>query len=469
MTGRERPTIAPRMRDPLLSPAQAPKRKVVVIGAGAMGLAAAYHAARAGANVELIEAAPLIGGMAAHLDLDGISIERFYHFVCKADRPTFELMSDLGIGDQMRWRTTTMGFFIGGRLHKWGDPFALLRFPEVGLVARLRYGFLAFVSTRRERWDVLERQSAREWIIRWAGREAYEKLWRPLFELKFFDYADNISAAWIWTRVKRLGRSRRSLFEEELGYIEGGSQTLVDQLELRIGELGGRIRTGSPVDEVLVSEGKVTGVRLGDELIQADRVISTVPTPLVAKMVPALPDLLKQRYSAIENIGVVCLLFRLKRSVTPNFWVNIAQDGFEIPGIVEFSNLRAVGDTTVFVPYYMPVTHPKFAWDDARLIEEAFGYLRRINPALQAGDIVATRVGRLRHAQPICPPGFAAMLPPIQTPIDGLQIADTCFYYPEDRGISESVRLGREMAAAAVSVPTAPSAVLPKLLLRAAT
>jgi hypothetical protein len=27
-----------------------------------------------------------------------------------------------------------------------------------------------------------------------------------------------------------------------------------------------------------------------------------------------------------------------------------------------------------------------------------------------------------------------------------LQIADTCFYYPEDRGISESVRLGKLVA-----------------------
>jgi hypothetical protein len=38
------------------------------------------------------------------------------------------------------------------------------------------------------------------------------------------------------------------------------------------------------------------------------------------------------------------------------------------------------------------------------------------------------------------------MLPSIQTSIAGLQIADTCFYYPEDRGISESVRLGKMMA-----------------------
>ncbi len=58
------------------------------------------------------------------------------------------------------------------------------------------------------------------------------------------------------------------------------------------------------------------------------------------------------------------------------------------------------------------------------------------------------KVGRLKHGQPVCEVGFAAKIPPVQTPIHGLQIADTCFYYPEDRGIAESVRLGRNMARA---------------------
>lgn len=58
--------------------------------------------------------------------------------------------------------------------------------------------------------------------------------------------------------------------------------------------------------------------------------------------------------------------------------------------------------------------------------------------------VPASKVGRLRHAQPVSTPGFAARLPPVQTAIAGLQVA--CFYYPEDRGISGSVRLGRLMA-----------------------
>ena len=420
--------------------------RVVVIGAGAMGLAAAYHALNRGHEVTLLEAAGEAGGMAAHFSLGGLSIERYYHFVCKADEPTFALMAALGIGDKMRWVPTSMGYYADGTLYRWGDPFALLRFPKLSLIEKLRYGAMMFFSTRRKDGRRLENVAAKDWITRWCGAAVYERLWAPLFRLKFFEYADNISAAWIWTRFKRVGTSRRSLLQEELGYIEGGSETLVNALVRAIDQKGGTLRLGMPAGRVETDGGHVTGVTAGGEFFPADAVISTMPTPYVSGIVPDLPTQERARYDAIANIGVVCVVFRLKRSVTPHFWVNISDPRFEIPGIVEFSNLRPTGDSVVYIPYYMPVTHPKFARDDGFFRAEAFRYLNLINPALREGDVTAFYVGRLKHAQPVCPPGFASLLPPVETSIQGLQIADTCFYYPEDRGISESARFGKLMA-----------------------
>ena len=420
--------------------------RVVVIGAGAMGLAAAYHALKCGHDVTVLEAASEPGGMAAHFDLGGLSIERYYHFVCKSDRATFDLMAELGIADRMRWTPTSMGYFIDGQLHPWGDPVSLLTFPKLSLIEKLRYGAMMFFSTKRNDWRSLEDLSAKDWIVGWCGTAAYERLWAPLFRLKFFEFADNISAAWIWTRIKRVGTSRRSLLQEELGYIEGGSETLVHALSRAIEARGGALRLNTPVVRVETGNGRVTGVTAGGAFVPADFVISTVPTPYVSRIVPDLPASERARYDSIANIGVVCVVFRLKRSVTPHFWVNISDPRFEIPGIVEFSNLRPTGDTVIYIPYYMPTKHPKFAKDDAYFRSEGLAYLRLINASLSDDDVVAFHVGRLRHAQPVCPPGFAAMLPPVETSIHGLQIADTCFYYPEDRGISESVRFGKMMA-----------------------
>jgi protoporphyrinogen oxidase len=136
----------------------------------------------------------------------------------------------------------------------------------------------------------------------------------------------------------------------------------------------------------------------------------------------------------------------LRRSVSPHFWVNIGQTDREIPGVIEFSNLRDLGSVIVYVPYYMPVTNEKFQWSDEKFISDAFGCLTELNPALVSADLIEATVARLGNAQPICDVGFAAKIPPVQAPISGLQIADTCFYYPEDRGIAQSVRLGRAMA-----------------------
>lgn len=420
--------------------------RVIVLGAGAMGLAAAHRAVTLGHEVEVIEADAAPGGMAAHFDFDGLSLERFYHFVCKADQPTFELMRELGIEDRLRWRATSMGYYTGGKIHPWGDPLALLTFPHLSLVEKLRSGWQMFRATRASNFDDIEGMTAHQWLASGSGEEAYRVLWKRLMELKFYELAEEVSASWIATRIRRVGRSRRSLFQEELGYIDGGSQLLVDSLVGAIEARGGRVHLATPAHRVTTRGGRVTGVEAGGRFFPADAVISTVPTPYVPTLVPDLPDLLKERYAAIRNIGVICLVLKLRQPLSPHFWVNVSDPAIGVPGLIEFSNLRPLPSHVVYVPYYMPPTQPKWQWPDAQLIAEAFGCLRRINPALQEGDLIAAQANRLRHAQPVCEPGFRDRLPPVQTPIGGFMAADTCFYYPEDRGIAESVRFGRMMA-----------------------
>lgn len=421
-------------------------RSLIVIGAGPMGLATAYFAAKAGWRVEVLEAGDRPGGMAAHFDFNGLSLERFYHFCCLSDADTIALMDELGL-PPMRWVRTRMGFFVDGRLYPWGDPLALLRFPLLSLVEKVRYGLQAFTSTKRSDWRRLDKISAADWFRAWCGPRVYEKLWAPLMALKFYEHAERVSAAWAWQRIKRLGRSRASLFSEQLGYIEGGSEALVTALVTAIEAMGGQVRLSTPVGRILAADGRVTGVATAQgEIVRADAVISTVAMPYVAAMLTDMADLAR-RYAAFENLGVVCVVHELARSVSPNFWVNISDERVNIPGFVEFSNLRPLGRHVVYVPYYMPATHPLFGREDEAFIAESFEHLRRVNPALVPQDRIASHVARLKHAQPLCDVGFADRIPDHRTGVRGLQIADTSFYYPEDRGVSESIAYARRMVA----------------------
>src|SRR4051812_27059283 len=102
--------------------------RMVVIGAGPMGLAAAYYGAKAGYAVEVFEAGDRPGGMAAHFDFGGLSLERFYHFCCLSDLDTLELLAEFGLDDAMKWVDTKMGYYVDGRLTPFGDPLSLLTF-----------------------------------------------------------------------------------------------------------------------------------------------------------------------------------------------------------------------------------------------------------------------------------------------------------------------------------------------------
>jgi protoporphyrinogen oxidase len=420
--------------------------KIAILGAGPMGLGVAYQLVTDGRKPVIFEADDRVGGMAACFDFGGLSIERYYHFHAISDQAFFEVLRELGIEDQLKWVETKMGYYYQGHVQAWGNPIALLKFKGLSLTAKIRYGLHAFLCTKRNDWRPLDHVEASGWIRRWIGEEAWDVLWRKLFDYKFYDYADNLSAAWIWSRIRRIGRSRYDLFREKLGYLEGGSDTLLEGMRRYIEANGGEFRLRSPAQKVVIEEGAVKGVEVNGELLQFDKVISTIPLPYVPHVIPDLPADVSAAFRSVKNVAVVCVIAKLKKAVTQNFWLNVNDPDMDIPGIVEYTNLRPLGEHIVYVPFYMPGEHAKYREADSVFIDKVKRYLMKINPALTGDDFIDVRASRYRFAQPICEPGFLDRLPPIQLPVKGLLVADTSYYYPEDRGISESIGLARKMA-----------------------
>jgi len=420
--------------------------KVAVIGAGPMGLAVAYQLVMNGHHPVVFESDDRVGGMAASFDFNGLNIERYYHFHCTSDSAFLNILSELGLTDKMHWVETKMGYWYLNQVQPWGNPIALLKFKGLSFIAKFRYGLHAFLATKRDNWKPLDGIDAVTWIRRWVGAEAYEVLWKKLFEYKFYHYTDNLSAAWIWSRVRRVGRSRYSLFREKLGYLEGGSDALLYSMKEYIEQNGGEIRLNSAVSEVKLNNDYVEGVYSNGTFEAFDSVVSTVPLTYVARMIPNLPIEIADKFNSINNIAVVCVIVKLDKSVTQNFWLNINDPDMDIPGLVEYSNLMPMNNHIVYVPFYMPGELEKYSDSDAVFVEKVICYLKKINLALNDANFIDVKVNRYRYAQPICPPYYLDNLPPIKSPIKGLFIADASFYYPEDRGISESIKMGRKIA-----------------------
>ena len=426
-------------------------RRVAVMGAGVSGLATAYYLGRAGAAVEVFEAEEEPGGLARSFTHDGLTVERYYHFLCRPDVELIALAGELGLGDRLRWRRTRTSFFYRGRLYPFTSPADLLRFSPIPFWSRMLMGLNTLQWTRLQDWHHLDEVSAKEWIIATLGERNWEVIWAPLLTMKFGGRHDQVSAAWVWHRIHRVANSRRSpLHPQVMGYFEGGTAVLVSRLVEAIGRQHGRLHCGTRVEAVARgNRGRLT-VRTAAGEDDYDAVVMAVPLPPAAAVLPTDLTAYRAGLMQVEYIGVVCLAAWLTRGLTDSFWLNIHDPRLPMNGLIEFSNLNpATGraGALIYVPYYLPVTAPRFAFSDEQILDEFTQALPLLRPGLDTSNVISHHVFRSPFAQAVCPVGFRQIQPPHAAPYEGLYLLDSTQQYPSDRTLSQCVRLAQKVAA----------------------
>lgn len=428
--------------------------RVIVIGGGPAGIRAAHHLVKRGAQVTLLESAPLLGGLASSFDLDGLRIERYYHFICRGDDHLVQALAEIGLSHKLRWRDSRMAYFVDGTLYPFLTPLELLRFRPLSLTDRIRAG-IALKRGQRMSEDELATQAAIPWLTRMFGEAGYRVVWEPLMRFKFAEHAPRISAAWIWARMVRLSRSRISPWREELGYLEGGSQLVLEGLGRDFQARGGRVVLNAPVEAIVLEGGRARGVRVGGETLTSDAVISTVTIPRFSRLAADMPPDYLARLARIPTIGIFCLFLRLARPVTPFFWVNTNDRRLPFAGMIEYTNLNPLpeldGDTVLYVPQYMSADDPRYAQSDEQVLSAYLDGLALIHPAFDRSWVKFSAVFRDRYAQPICLTDYKATTPAVRTPVPNLFLTDSCQLHPHDRTISGSFGLGLEAARAALA------------------
>jgi protoporphyrinogen oxidase len=260
------------------------KTQTTIIGGGFTGLVAAYRLAKEGNKVVLLESEQNLGGLAAAFDVGGTKLDRFYHHWFTNDLDVMDLIKELGLTDRVLINPTNTGVYYANNFFKLSTPWDLLKFTPLGMIDRLRLGFLALKARKVKNWRLLEDKTAHEWLQELGGENVYRVVWEPLLKGKFGPYAENISAVWFWNKLKLRGGSRGKSGEERLAYFKGGFIALVNALEKGILNYGGEIETNALVESINFKEGVwLTFTNRGH--IESENVLSTVALPLTAEMV----------------------------------------------------------------------------------------------------------------------------------------------------------------------------------------
>lgn len=436
---------------------------VVIIGAGATGLAAAYLLARAGAKVTVVEAAPQPGGLLATFDVGGgCRLEHFYHHFFTHDAEIHWLLGELGLANRVLYRPTTMAVFRGGRAWPFNGPGDLLRFRAISLGGRLRFAFSSALLSYLPRYAAREDVPCLAWLQRWAGREAAGAIWRPLLESKFGPAADRVPLAWMAGRLRQRARSRR-LGREQLGYLEGSLQALVDRLVDELLARGVEIRLGAKTDSLLVEEGRVAGVRAGGRTIRADAAVATIPTAVLAELLRPDAPRYAGELARIEYLAAVCTVLSMDAPLAGAYWTNVTDPGYDFGGLIEQTAFVPPGSYggrhLAYLSRYLTTDDPLWSLPDETLLERQYAQLARMHGREVKARVRRAWVFRARFAATLTDLGFHARVPKMRSPLEGLFVAGMCHVYPDERSVNNSIRVAAELvrqmgfAEAAAAVP----------------
>jgi protoporphyrinogen oxidase len=231
--------------------------------------------------------------------------------------------------------------------------------------------------------------------------------------------------------------------------MKGGFYSLIAAISKEIENRNGEIDK-TPVNKIIIKNNEVKGIKVDNEFIGCDIVISTI-SPMALNEIIGIP-LIK----GIKYQGTSCVLFALKERLMDDiYWLNIKAD-VPFGAVIEHTNFAPFddyGEHLVYVTsYFQDLNNPLWRMSEAEVIKLYLSGLKKLFPSFDERTIKWWKLARDTDTGPIFETEFKNKVLPYKTKIKGLYLAGmfSSPNYPE-RSMDGSIKAGFECAEEVIS------------------
>ena len=275
-------------------------KKVIIIGAGISGLTAGIYACKAGFEVEIYESHAVAGGECTGWKRNGFEIDGCIHWMTGTRKETdlyklWETCGALGDDVEVANHDYLTAYLHEGKLYYLyanldrleqelisiapEDSKAIKKFTKavkacqsIELPVSKPAECVSITEKIRLIFKLLKAGMYMQKAAKYSAKEYVANISSPLVKRMIQAVIpDHIAAS---SLIAALGFRSKG----DGGWPMGGSLEMVQRMQKKLESLGGRIRFGTEVDEIVVENGIATGIRLkkSGEVQKADYIVPAI-------------------------------------------------------------------------------------------------------------------------------------------------------------------------------------------------
>lgn len=408
-------------------------KRVIVIGAGPAGLAAAYELSCQGAEVDVFEASNQVGGMARSLRLWGEWVDCGPHHFLSDFAYVNDLWQKLLKNDYHVIERVTRIYYKGHYFH-----YPLQAADVIQQLSPLELVDALASYTRQMVLPTALDGSFETWVTRQFGARLYETFFRPYSEKLWGISCSALDDEFARQRIRRfsLGEAIKAMLDRRSTtshrtlatrfiYPNEGAGVVYRRMVEVIEANGGRIHYQSPVARVrLNDQGEACGISTvsGNEF-EADSVISSMPLTQLIHALPEVPETVQASARQLTYRNTILVFLRLPyRNVCPDHWLYIHSPELKMGRITNFDTWRhpqapvTQNQSIVSIEYWSQSHESLWQMSDEELVRLAQHEMRQTG--LIPPDHVFLpddgTVVRLPKCYPIYHKGYVQALKPVE-------------------------------------------------------